>query len=109
MKNIIKLTLLISVISLAGCQAGYGTKKIAYLSVDMPSGPIYTNKNSHRNAESITRTSPGVYRPPADVSYLITKGSFDTTKVYRDINVVMQTPICYFPIVCLGEDRVITY
>lgn len=109
MKFVIKSSIIISILVLMGCQAGFSAKKIGYLAVDMPNGPIHTRKNTSKEYESVSRVSAGFYRPPADVVSLLLNTSHDTNKVFRDVNVVMQTPMCYFPLLCMGQDQVIVY
>jgi hypothetical protein len=96
-------------IGLAGSLAsGCATPKyntLSYLSAELPEGTIQTSYNvSHPETEEVdgfVRASIGFYRPPADVSEMLEPG-----KIYRDVEVILQTPHCAFPILCIGRDSI---
>lgn len=97
---------LISVLS-TGCNRTTGNTRIAYLAVDMPKGPIYTKEFTERKDISSSRVSPGIYRPPANVMGMLKDASNESSsKILRDVDVIMTTPGCVFPIICFGFDEV---
>ncbi len=99
-KNIFAIATLLFVTACASTPQKYPS--VGYLAVNLPQGKINTSSNQVTTTDTSSRNSIGVYRPPVEFTSLL-----DSSKVHRDVDVVLQTPMCVFPIICLGTDKVI--
>lgn len=94
------LTLITASLLLGACATKYNS--VAYMSLEVPNDTIRTTIPFETSTESTSRISVGVYRPPAEVSTMLESG-----KIYRNSNIILQTPFCVFPIICSGSDRLV--
>lgn len=96
----LKTIIIVSTSLLMAACAAPKYNSVAYMSLEVPKDTIRTKPNVETSTETTSRTSIGVYRPPVEVS-----GMLDAGKVYRDVDVILQTPVCVFPIICMGTDK----
>ena len=106
MNKYIKMTALTLLVSLTACNKMQNTR-IAYLAVEMPEGPMPASVEYKKQNISSSRISVGFYRPPANILDII--NGANTAKnvgVLNNVDVVLQTPVCAFPLLCFGTDKV---
>lgn len=109
MNKLIKIFTVTLLFVLAGCQQAHNAKKISFLSIEMPEGVIHAKKMDNKNIVDSDRVSMGLYRPPANVIEIIKSAEAkEGVSLFRDVDVVFQTPFCFVPLVCIGTDKFVT-